>query len=512
MRKLLRCLIIAVFAAMSSISFAQEGKCGDKVKWTFDGMELKIMYEGTDTYGSSINDYTKSSPAPWIKKGLAKKIRKVHIGYGINRIGAFAFYNCERLKNVEFESSEIKSIGSGAFFGCSSLLNFYFPIKTSKIERLAFANCTKLGAVDIPENCTVEDYAFMSCPNISNIIVPANTHIGEQTFLSEQVIGGKKCFVLYGGEIQTLPSYITVANSKKYGLSPESVASYIKKKNITEPITSTEETFVAQSDVDSLIPETDVQHTNTFALIFGNEDYTQVSKVPFAKADARVFREYCVKTLGIPSQNVIYSQNATLNEMKRNMSQLGNRVDVRSDGGEEVNVLVYYAGHGVPDEFSHDAYLLPIDGYASDVTTGMSLNAFYTALRSFKAKNVTVFLDACFSGSQRGSNNIVADRGKEGTRGVAIRPKEANLGDNMVVFSAAQGVETAQPYTEQGHGLFTYYLLKKLQDSQGMLSYGRLADYIYQNVRETAVSNGKSQTPTTTASPALGDEWRKWKF
>ena len=34
------------------------------------------------------------------------------------------------------------------------------------------------------------------------------------------------------------------------------------------------------------------------------------------------------------------------------------------EGGE-----VQYAGHGIPDEQNKSAYLLPIDGYGSDVTT-----------------------------------------------------------------------------------------------------------------------------------------------
>jgi hypothetical protein len=34
---------------------------------------------------------------------------------------------------------------------------------------------------------------------------------------------------------------------------------------------------------------------------------------------------------------------------------------------------------------------------------------------------------------------------------------------NMVVFSAAQGDETAYPNNDEKHGMFTYFLLKKLQ-------------------------------------------------
>ena len=56
----------------------------------------------------------------------------------------------------------------------------------------------------------------------------------------------------------------------------------------------------------------------------------------------------------------------------------------------------------------------------------------------------------------------------------------------MVVFCAAQGNETAQGYPEHGHGLFTYYLLKALNETNGLISYGQLSDLISNNVSQTA--------------------------
>ena len=70
----------------------------------------------------------------------------------------------------------------------------------------------------------------------------------------------------------------------------------------------------------------------------------------------------------------------------------------------------------------------------------------------------TVFLDACFSGVNRMNEGVA-----EGLRAVEIEADDAELGNgSLVVFSAAQGNETAQGYPKQGHGLFTYYLLKAL--------------------------------------------------
>ena len=72
--------------------------------------------------------------------------------------------------------------------------------------------------------------------------------------------------------------------------------------------------------------------------------------------------------------------------------------------------------------------------------------------------------------------------------------------------------ETAFPYKEKGHGMFTYYLLKKLQESKGDVSLGEIVDYVIENVRkQSIVTNGKMQTPMVIPS-SLTNDWRNWKL
>ena len=98
-------------------------------------------------------------------------------------------------------------------------------------------------------------------------------------------------------------------------------------------------------------------------------------------------------------------------------------------------------------------------------------------------------------------------------RGVAIKPKENLPQGNLVVFSAASGVETAYPYKDKGHGMFTYFLLKKLQDTRGAVTLGELSDYITTNVkRQSVVTNRKSQTPTVIYSNSIGLAWKGLKL
>ena len=260
---------------------------------------------------------------------------------------------------------------------------------------------------------------------------------------------------------------------------------------------------VGRSDVDLNIPQVNRQNENTFAVIIANENYQQEAAVPFAHNDGQTFSEYCTKTLGIPSKNVHLVLDATLNNIRGEVGWM-NRVAQAYDG--QARFIFYYAGHGIPDERTKDAYLLPTDGYGSDVMTGYKIGKLYEQLANLPAESIFVFLDACFSGSQRGDAMLAS------SRGVAIKTRSEIPEGRVVVFSAAQGDETAYPLMDKGHGTFTYYLLKKLQLTQGDVSLGELADYVTQQVERAVVTNRKPQTPTIIPSEAMGRRWRELKM
>ena len=257
------------------------------------------------------------------------------------------------------------------------------------------------------------------------------------------------------------------------------------------------------SVVDENIPETNTKNNNTFAVIIANENYQSVAPVPYALNDGKIFREYCLKTLGIPDKQIKYIPNATGNQIKAQINWLQTLAEVFTDP----HIIFYYAGHGIPDESSRTAYLLPVDGIGTDVSTGYKLDDLYAVLGKMPAENVTVFMDACFSGSKREEGMLAS------ARGVAIKARSGMPQGNMVVFSAAQSDETAYPNNEEKHGMFTYFLLKKLQDTKGDVTLQELGEYITLNVSQQSILlNGKSQTPCVTPSASLDASWREWKL
>ena len=257
-------------------------------------------------------------------------------------------------------------------------------------------------------------------------------------------------------------------------------------------------------DVDDDIPIVVKKNENVFAVVIANEKYQMEKAVQYAKNDGRVFAEYCRKTLGLPEKNIHYVTDATLNNLKYELKWLQNVMKVYRG---EAKVIFYYAGHGIPDEQNKNGYLLPIDGYGSDVTTGYALDDLFKTLGNMPSKSVTIFLDACFSGAKRDGDMLAS------TRGVAIKVKQNAPQGNMVVFSAAQGDETAYPYNEFAHGLFTYYLLKKLQETKGDVTLGELGEYVKTKVElQSIVVNGKLQSPSIMSAPLIGNDWKTWKL
>jgi hypothetical protein len=264
------------------------------------------------------------------------------------------------------------------------------------------------------------------------------------------------------------------------------------------------------SDVDKNIPLNNISNSNTFALIIGNEDYSSYQNdlssevnVDFAEHDARIFRDYTISTLGVPEQNIVLLINGTSGQMNQALTKI-NLISKNSKG--EAMIILYYAGHGLPDEVTKEPYLIPVDVSAKDLSQAIKLKDVFSKLTEYPNNRITVFLDACFSGGAR-------NQGLLATRAVKIKPNEQQLKGNLVVFTASSGMESSLPYKEKYHGMFTYFLLKKFQESKGNITYRELSDYLKEKVAlESVLINSKEQNTQTNVSPGAIDIWENWNF
>jgi hypothetical protein len=264
------------------------------------------------------------------------------------------------------------------------------------------------------------------------------------------------------------------------------------------------------SDVDHDIPVNELDQDFIFGLVIGNEDYSSYQvgtesniNVNYAENDAKVFDQYLRKTLGIPDENITLLLNATAGQINQALAKM-TALAKAYDGQAEF--IFYYAGHGLPDEKTGEPYLMPVDVTSADLTYAIPLQEVYETFTDYQSGKVTLFLDACFSGGARNEALLAS-------RSIRIRPKSPFVMGNLIVFSASRGDQTAYAYDEQNHGMFTYHLLKKMQDTRGMVPFGELADFLEKEVnRRSLLVNNREQEPMVKVSPILEYTWRNFTF
>lgn len=356
----------------------------------------------------------------------------------------------------------------------------------------------------------------------SNLII-AN---GKDTFNIESLKPGEMKEVVFefiatkNYQESTIP--ISIELNEKYGkFSINKIAStVINAKTNGNIILSLESSVVTNkvnierasltAEIDKNIPLNPVKYAKRYALIIGNEDYmsrqnglSSESNVAFAKNDANVFKDYALNTFGIEENHITLLLDATSSEIKREIKRIQEILTYLNGEGE---LIFYYAGHGFPDENTKTPYIIPVDVTASNLTDGINLFDVYRQLTASNPKKVTVFLDACFSGGGRNAGLVAS-------RAVKIKPKQETIKGNIVIFSGTSEEQAALPYKNKSHGMYTYQLLKKIQESNGDIKYEDLFNDVTNRVAlESLNINKVNQKPQVLYSEDIYETWKSWKI
>ena len=157
-------------------------------------------------------------------------------------------------------------------------------------------------------------------------------------------------------------------------------------------------------------------------------------------------------------------------------------------------MFFYYSGHGAPDPTTNQTYLVGADGDTEDLeSTTYPLKTLYAKLGDLKARQVIVALDSCFSGA--GGRSVLP----KGTRPLVSKIDMGIVPEKLVVLTASAKDQISGTLDEQGHGAFTYYLLKGLdgaaRDGSGSVTVRSLYDYMVPRVQDAARLHNRDQTP-----------------
>ncbi|MDE6548928.1 MAG: leucine-rich repeat protein [Muribaculaceae bacterium] len=506
---LLICFVTALMAA--------NGSAGKGIKWELKKGVLTISGNGPmKNFGKDRPWYHPDVKKLVVEEGVtsigdnlcygSKNLKEVELPNTLESIGNSAFQSCDDLTYISLPSS-LKSIGKNAFQGCQNLSDIHIPYGVEDISDRAFYNCTSLIELDLPISLKrIGNETFAKCSNLVTArLAQGLESVGDKAF--------DECRIL--ANLSGLPEFINTDTFNKYSLNRAAVKNYWDRKEEmaakygnasgTNVANKSEYAKVEPSDVDTDIPFTGKDNKNTFALIIANENYGKLANVPFAINDGEAFARYCHRTLGIPEKNVLLYKDASYGSMREAFGDL--RL-INDFAGDDMKVIVYYAGHGAPDDATLDPYLIPVDAGRINKDVCIPLASIYQELGSMKLQSAIVFLDACFSGGTRENKMVMAD-----ARAIARVPKKQGLTGKVAVLSATSDEQTALPYHDKGHGMFTYYLLKRLQETKGNVTLSDLKEYITKEVsRNSSIVNRKEQTPTFTVSNGASAEWDSWKL
>lgn len=113
---------------------------------------------------AEIDGYTVSALS---ESAFANKteLEKVILPDTLKEIGAYAFYNCTGL--TDLEAPGLEKIGYSAFYGCFYLKNVAWSEQLQSIGDAAFASCTRLKSLKVPASCEyIGTDAFMACESL----------------------------------------------------------------------------------------------------------------------------------------------------------------------------------------------------------------------------------------------------------------------------------------------------------------------------------------------------------
>ena len=224
------------------------------------------------------------------------------------------------------------------------------------------------------------------------------------------------------------------------------------------------------------------KNKDAIALIIGIEKYKNTVDAAYADRDALMFRDYATEKLGIPSNRIKTLIN---NEADISGMLLGVRKWLRrSSKPNESDVYVFYAGHGITTP-EREAYLFPFDGVTEVLDrTALLQKDLFSEIEKANPRNVTIFLDACYTGKARTGEVLMADAE---LRPIAIRPSDDGLPDNFTLLTASSGSEFSGPLKEVKQGMFSYYLMKGMEgvadtNQDNKITALELHQYVKENV------------------------------
>ncbi len=258
--------------------------------------------------------------------------------------------------------------------------------------------------------------------------------------------------------------------------------------------------FTSQGRIKQEISETINELKNlylpedNYALLVGIQNYNEDKgwkdlRTPLN--DVAKLREILIQDYQYSSSNVMVLEDATHQEIIDAVSEVRDRIGYNS------NLLIYFAGHGVTDDFG-EYFWIPSNGNQSPHTwiyTGYILKI----LKKINTLHTLLIFDSCFSGA---ANNF-----QSRTTTLTDIHKLYRRKSRQLITSG--GVEPVLDSDGNGNSVFARSLLNILQNQ--MKDEILSAEELFLRL-QPLVANRSNQMPTYNRLPESGDQWGQFYF
>jgi uncharacterized caspase-like protein len=160
------------------------------------------------------------------------------------------------------------------------------------------------------------------------------------------------------------------------------------------------------------------------------------------------------------------------------------------------DLYVFYSGHGLPTADGKSFYFMPY-GVDRDVLEDSAIeqNKLVAIIENVKPRNVTFFIDSCYSGASRSGETLIAS-----ARPLALKTTSVGFPKNYTVFTASNSDQISSSSASLNHGVFSFYLMKALEggadsNRDGQLTLGELQGYLLDKVSSFAATLNRKQEP-----------------
>ena len=234
-----------------------------------------------------------------------------------------------------------------------------------------------------------------------------------------------------------------------------------------------------------------------YALIIGIDDYWGAFEpLDNAVKDAESIERLLKSKYKFDNFITLYNRHASKKGILNAFEELSNTVK------ETDNVFIYYSGHGEFNERQNKGYWVPCDARSNSMYELISNNDIQTALTGIPSKHTLLISDACFAGDIfRGSAYSIPFEETE-----RYYRKVHELKSRKAITSG--GIEPVMDGGRDGHSVFTYYLLKTLQNNESRFFD---ASQLFDNIK-IPVTNNSEQRPKFAPIKYSGDEGGQFIF